>query len=237
MKRIIAVLLILLVFYVNVSAAYPCSSRENTSGGTLLEGEIFGTESYHNSGDTYDKAWDGDRSTHFGPKESATDMYYTGIKTEVPYILTEIRILPRENWADRFLGAEIQGSNDGREWFSIWKSDYTASSVSFQYIGADEFNNNTGYTMFRFVNTVSHGDVAEIELYGTETVFESEEEIAAREKEAEEYAAMLAEREEIEKHVRKAPAVGDRTTSVIIPVMCISGAALIVIIILSKRRR
>ncbi len=136
--------------------------------GEWITGETFGTDSYsgNTNNDTYDKAWDNDVYTFFDPVSGATEDCYTGIKTDKPYILTEIRILPRYDWTNRFNGATIQGSNDGKKWTTLWASGAAASSWDYQIISAVDLKNNNGYKMFRYVNLVEHGDVAEIELYG-----------------------------------------------------------------------
>lgn len=137
--------------------------------GKWIQGTAFGTNSYTDgaNNDTYDKAWDKDPSTFFDPAEAEPEERYTGIQTTEAYVLTEIRILPRYGWLDRFKGASIQGSNDGKTWTTLWTSESEATEWDYQIISADKIENNTGYTVFRYVNMINHGDVAEIELFGT----------------------------------------------------------------------
>ena len=235
---ILTVILLLTMMVQGIAAAYPCSTREKPSDGVLLEGELFGTEPYGgNQGSNFRKAWDGDRSTFFDPSEGATDSCYTGVMLDGTYILTQIRILPRSDFLDRFDGAEIQGSNDGDTWETVWVSKNVASAAAFNYISPESFLNNEGYSMFRYVNRKNHGDVAEIELYGYETDPPvSAEELAAAEaraaEEAEQMALLTSEREEIAQHVLTSPSSGDRMVTILI-VLGISGTALIVLSMIS----
>ena len=82
-----------------------------------------------------------------------------------PYILEKVAILSRSTFLDRFAGASIEGSNDGEEWETLWESDDVAPSAT-EYNIATEFENNYGYKMFRYINWINHGDVAEVEFYG-----------------------------------------------------------------------
>ena len=59
----------------------------------------------------------------------------------------------------------IQGSNDGENWTTLWTSD--AEGTYPDYCTVTEFENNTGYSQFRYYNETNHGDVAEVEFYGT----------------------------------------------------------------------
>ena len=72
--------------------------------------------------------------------------------------------MPRWDFPDRFDGAMIQGSNDGEKWTTLWQSSEGLGSAEWQVI--KKFKNNTGYTYYRYCNDRSHGDVAEVELYG-----------------------------------------------------------------------
>jgi hypothetical protein len=58
----------------------------------------------------------------------------------------------------------IQGSNDGENWTTLWTSDTTGTNPD--YFTVTEFENNTGYSQFRYFNETNHGDVAEVEFYG-----------------------------------------------------------------------
>lgn len=200
---------------------------------------MIGTPSWSGSSyDSFDKAWDGDPYTYYDPQSGASENSYTGIETDEPYVVTEVRILPRENWLDRFEGAEIQGSNDGEEWYTIWESKLPAKKWEYAcYTGVRVDCPEEGFTMFRYINTYTHGDVAEIELYGR-VVTDSEAEARALESaaESEELQALLLEREEIAKHVMTSPSSGD-PMAIFVVLIAVSGAVLAVMIIASAIQR
>lgn len=245
MKRIIGLFLtvaMMLCTVLTVSAAYP-ASRDHGCGkpeeGVLIEGTLIGTPSWSGgSHDSYDKAWDGDPYTYFDPQSGADDSNYTGIETDEPYVVTEVRILPREGWLDRFEGAQIQGSNDGVEWYTIWESKLKAKEWKyFCYTGSRIDCPAEGFTMFRYVNLHVHGDVAEIELYGNPVTDEEAEALALESAaESEELQALLMEREEIAKHVMTSPSSSD-PMSVIIVLVVISGTALAVMTVVSSIKK
>jgi hypothetical protein len=222
----------------NIYAAYPASTDHGCfkpEEGVLLEGTLFGAPSWSGgSGDSYERAWDGDPYTFYDPQVGASDASYTGIETDEPYVITEVRILPREGWLNRFEGARIQGSNDGVEWFTVWESRIPAKEWKYAcYTGQRIDCPEEGYTMFRYVNLHEHGDVAEIELYGMPVTDEEAERLAAESAaESEKLEAVLLEREEIAKHVMTAPSSGDPMT-IIIVLIVVSGVLFAAMTILS----
>lgn len=241
MKNYIRLFLAVLLIFctcLHIYAAYPASTDYGCfkpEVGELIEGTLFGTPSYSGgTHDAYDKAWDGDPYTFFDPQSGATESCYTGIETDEPYVVTEVRILPREGWLDRFEGAVIQGSNDGEEWYTVWESKLKANAWKYScYTGVRIDCPPEGYTMFRYVNLYTHGDVAEIELYGT-PVSDAEAEELARQAavESEELQALLTEREEIAKHVMTSPSSSDPLT-IILALLVVSGLALVSVTVVS----
>ena len=141
-------------------------SDASYTGPVLLSGEVIGED--HGWDGSPEKgaasAFDGDRYTYYDPTARSNDSAYAGLDLGQPYILTKIRILPRENWLDRFRGGSIQGSNDLEDWETLWVSTRPASSWDWQT--ATEFDENTGYRYYRYWNGEEHGDVAEVQLYG-----------------------------------------------------------------------
>lgn len=244
--RISCIVLSVLCIALSVSAAYPYSQEQGIDApeeGALMEGELFGTDSYsHSDYDSFQRAWDGDPHTYFDPTHGATDECFTGMMMDEPYILTEIRLLPREGWLDRYKGAEIQGSNDGEEWDTIYVSKKVASDWRFFKILPRQFYNDPeeAYTMFRYVNRETHGDIGEIELYGYPvSSLVDEESIAKAESESESLRLLMEEREIIAQHVLTSPSSGD-LMSVIIVIACISGGAMVILYIISaiqKKRK
>lgn len=245
MKRTVGLFLafaLMLCTVITVSAAYPASTENGCfkpEEGVLIEGTLIGTPSWSGgSHDSYDKAWDGDPNTYYDPQNGASDSSYTGIETDEPYVITEVRILPREGWLDRFEGAQIQGSNDGVEWYTIWESKLTAKEWKYAcYTGSRIDCPEEGFTMFRYVNLHTHGDVAEIELYGNPVTDEEAQALALESAaESEELQALLMEREEIAKHVMTSPSSGD-PMSIFIVLIMISGAALATMIVVSSVKK
>lgn len=156
----------LILLSVSVVAAYPSSGQQIPDGSVILKGEYIGEKNGWDGteGTGRKSAFDGDIHTYYDPTIGANTDYYTGIKLSETYYLTKVCIMPRENFNDRFDGAMIQGSNDGKKWNTLWQSNSAASSWDWQVI--TEFKYNTGYTYYRYCNDRNHGDVAEIELYG-----------------------------------------------------------------------
>ena len=118
-------------------------------------------------------AFDGDAATFFDPLGVGDG--FCGIDAGESYILDKAAILSRDGFADRFAGAMIQGSNDGENWTTLWTSDAQAASTT-EYTIVTEFENNTGYSQFRYFNDKNHGDVAEVEFYGAPGKVEAEPE-------------------------------------------------------------
>jgi hypothetical protein len=163
---------------------YPNSGTE----GNLINGTVIGNET--GWGDNADAgaaaAFDGNPATFFDPLGVGDG--FCGMDAGESYILDKVAILSRDGWADRFAGAMIQGSNDGENWTTLWTSDAAAASTT-EYTIVTEFENNTGYSQFRYFNETNHGDVAEVEFYGNPGKVEVVEEPAAEEPAAEEPAA------------------------------------------------
>jgi hypothetical protein len=124
-------------------------------------------------------AFDGDRSTFYDPNANiGNDDTWVGMQMPEAYILTEIRILPRDGFLGRFGCAAIWGFNgsefDPATATLIWeRGGDPADSFDFQIIPASEFiaGSNTGFTSFAYFayqafGDQNHGDVAEIEFYG-----------------------------------------------------------------------
>ena len=109
--------------------------------------------------------FDGDPATFFDPPAKGGDNW-CGMDFGKAVVLEKVAILSRENWNARFKGATIDGSNDGTNWTTLWKSEGEGTNPDYYVI--TEFENNTGYSMYRYHNDEEHGDVAEVEFYGTD---------------------------------------------------------------------
>lgn len=161
----------------NSITSYPLSVKyyeiSASESDELMTGKLIGAEGGwgDNTATGRAAAFDGDSATFYDPAEKANPEHYVGMQMEEPYLLTEIRILPREGYVNRFEGASIWGFND--ETFDletatlIWESDAAADAAEFQVITAEDFLvSDAAFTNFAYFNQVEHGDVAEVELYG-----------------------------------------------------------------------
>ena len=115
-----------------------------------------------NLGDVYDmnENWD---------SGIVWDDQYAGIWADEPYILTCFRVLPTTDadWqAERLNLAAVQGSNDGVNWTTLYQFDHAATVGDTNFIEVTQFENNTGYTMFRYKRLEAHTDCRELEFYG-----------------------------------------------------------------------
>ncbi len=145
------------------AVSYPASGES----GNIMIGTVIGNETGWDGteGSGAASAFDGKANTFFDPLGQGDG--YCGMQMSETYILEKVAILSRHvdtDYNSRFKGAQIQGSNDGENWTSLWQSDTTGTAP--EYYIVTEFENNTGYTMFRYFNDADHGDVAEVEFYG-----------------------------------------------------------------------
>ena len=175
MKKILAVLLSTLTvasLAITASAevpaaAYPASGTAIPDGSVCIKGELIGNETGWggNAATGAAAAFDGDINTFFDPL--GTGDGFCGMDAGKPYVLTKVAIHPRDAQLARFYGATIQGSNDGEEWTDIWMSLDEATEWTWHEVEADEFDESgVAYRYYRYYNMLSHGDVAEVELYG-----------------------------------------------------------------------
>ena len=141
---------------------YPISGTE----GTIITGEVIGYEL--GWGDNPDTgavaAFDGDPNSIYDPM--AVGDGYTGLKLDTTYVLDKVVILSRSGNNDRFVGALIQGSNDGENWTTLFESTEEGTYPAFYTIPANKIAHNVGYSYYRYYNETNHGDVAEVEFYG-----------------------------------------------------------------------
>ncbi len=169
LKRIFCVLLLVCitaVMTVGAFAAYPSSGKIPPEGSVLLEGKIIGEkigwDGTENTGRA--AACDGNIYTYYDPTQGMDDNCYVGIKLSEKYVLTMACIMPRDGQLARYDGGMIQGSDDGKNWTTLWQSKSAVDEFEWQVI--KKFKNNVGYTYYRYWNDRNHGDVAEVELYG-----------------------------------------------------------------------
>ncbi len=174
------------------ASGYPASGES----GNFMMGKIIGNETGWDgtAGSGAASAFDGKAETFFDPLGVGDG--FCGMEFDEPYILEKVAILSRSTFLDRFYGGSIEGSNDGEEWETLWESEEEAPSAT-EYNIVTEFDNNYGYKMFRYINWLKHGDVAEVEFYGKPgTAERPAEEPKAEEPKAEEPKAEEPKAEE-----------------------------------------
>ena len=142
---------------------YPASGESgNFLSGTVI-GNATGWDGTEGSGAS--AAFDGNPASYFDPPSKGGDNW-CGMDFGKKIVLEKVVILSRENWNARFNGATIDGSNDGVNWTTLYQASGEGTNPDYYVI--TEFENNTGYSMYRYHNEVEHGDVAEVEFYGTD---------------------------------------------------------------------
>ena len=126
---------------------YP-SSGIKPAKGEIIRGDVIGLEVGwgDNAAAGAEAAFDGDVMTFFDPL--AIGDGYCGVDAGAQYILTQIVIHPRNNFLDRYYGAEIQGSNDMVNWTSLYFAEEAAADWDWQVIHESMIQNNTGYRYF-----------------------------------------------------------------------------------------
>ncbi|MBQ2279102.1 MAG: discoidin domain-containing protein, partial [Clostridia bacterium] len=152
-----------------IGEAYPASGTAVPDGSVLIAGELIGSEMGWGGAAAAGRhaAFDGNIETFFDPATASVD--YCGIDAGEEMILTKIIIHPRTTYLDRFNGATIEASNDPdfAESVELFFSVEQAAEVAYIDVTEEmEADANTGYRYFRYINYMSHGDVAEVELYG-----------------------------------------------------------------------
>ncbi len=151
---------------------YPSSGVAIPDGSVAITGTIIGNEiGWGDNAEAGAKAaYDGDITTYFDPLGVGDG--YCGIDAGAPYVLTKIAIHPRDGWTSRFNGATIQGTNtpdDEDSWVDIYMSMEEAAELAWIEILPDQFEadaSGKAFQYYRYYNLISHGDVAEVELYG-----------------------------------------------------------------------
>ena len=137
----------------------PCNSA-----GTKITGTVIGTMgSWNNSGNTRDKAFDGDVNTFFDANESVA---WTGLSLSNYYNVTNIRYVPRQDLASRMVGGKFQGSTS--EDFSNYTDLATVVAAPTSGWNCFDVSSTVAFKYIRYIGPEGAvGNVAEIEFYGT----------------------------------------------------------------------
>ena len=170
---------------------YPASGES----GDIITGDLIGNETGwgENADAGRAAAFDGNPATFFDPLGVGDG--FCGIDAGESYILDKVAILSRGDQLGRYDGAKIQGSNDGEEWVTLFTAEGEGST---EYAVITEFENNTGYSQFRYYNDKNHGDVAEVEFYGHAGAAEETVDAAEEAPEVEDIAVDTALEEKME---------------------------------------
>ena len=174
-----------------VTYSYPASGES----GDIITGDLIGNETGwgENADAGRAAAFDGNPATFFDPLGVGDG--FCGIDAGESYILDKVAILSRGDQLGRYDGAKIQGSNDGEEWVTLFTAEGEGST---EYAVITEFENNTGYSQFRYYNDKNHGDVAEVEFYGHAGAAEETVDAAEEAPEVEDIAVDTALEEKME---------------------------------------
>ncbi|MBQ8370415.1 MAG: discoidin domain-containing protein, partial [Clostridia bacterium] len=179
----------------SVNWGFPEVTSGELLSGTIIAGYNGEQHCWVNdeNGEAYDNAsrvFDGNIDTFFDPFEASTASW-AGLMLDDTYELTEVRIIPREDWYDRFAGIAVQGSNDGVTWDTIvwftgdeapagWEYHCFTPETNEEYVNiyaeawglenldlSEHWIGGGAYQIYRCVNLGGmHGNFAEIELYG-----------------------------------------------------------------------
>ncbi len=129
--------------------------------------ETFGSKQWGNTGNTFDKAWDGNIYTFFDPENSDYEATNTGVELKVPMKITAIEFFPRASYPDRMLKGVFEGSNDKENWTEIAKVEEMPTVKNYTRL---KVTDNTEYRFIRYRNGRTdengngRGDVSEILL-------------------------------------------------------------------------
>jgi len=133
-----------------------------------ITGTVIGTlGSWNNSGNTREKAFDGNIFTYF---DADQDIAWTGLSLSKQVKVTGIKYFPRQGAAYRMVGGKFQGSNTAD--FSTGVVDLATITTEPPYDwSCITVTNNSSFQYLRYISPAGGvGNVSEIEFYGTEVV-------------------------------------------------------------------
>lgn len=145
-----------------INVEFPCVFSDSK-----ITGPVIGTlGSWENSGNTREKAFDGDITTYF---DAAEDVAWTGRSLSSSYKITGIKYVPRAGWTGRMLNGRFQGSNTAD--FSASVDLATITSEPKEGWNCFSVSNQGTYKYVRYISPAGGvGNVAEIEFYGSASV-------------------------------------------------------------------
>jgi len=142
-----------------IAIVAPCNST-----GTKISGIVIGTPgSWNGSGNTREKAFDGDINTYF---DAPVDIAWTGLSLSTTYKVTNIRYVPRQGLEGRMIGGKFQGSNS--ENFSTYTDLATVVAKPSSGWNCFDVSNTASFKYLRYIGPEGGvGNISEIEFYGT----------------------------------------------------------------------
>ena len=174
----------------SVNWGFPEVTSGELLSGTIIAGYNGEYHTFEGNSDNASWVFDGNIDTFFDPFEASTASW-AGLMLDDTYELTEVRIIPRADWYDRFAGIAVQGSNDGVTWDTIvwytgdeapagWEYHCFTPETNEEYVNiyaeawglenldlSEHWIGGGAYQIYRCVNLGGmHGNFAEIELYG-----------------------------------------------------------------------
>jgi hypothetical protein len=123
---------------------------------------IFGLDPSWRVGREFDKAFDGDSSTYYDYAYS-TEGSYVGLDYGEAVFAVEIEFTARENYSERMVGGQFQGSNEST--LAGFETLYTIESDPGQDAQVVVLETNQSYRYFRYLAPVnSYGNIAEFNV-------------------------------------------------------------------------
>jgi hypothetical protein len=140
------------------------TTPDTSTTSSKLTGTPFGTSgSFNNSGNTFDKALDGNTSTYFDSTQATGAII--GLDLGSAKTITSVRFLPRTGLESRMTGGIFQGSNDNSSWTTL--ATISSQPATGQYTTLN-VSNSTAFRYVRYVSPANgYGNAAEIEFYGS----------------------------------------------------------------------
>lgn len=135
---------------------------------TIPQYKLSGTPSWGNDSNRpsdaadYLKAADGDLTTFFDGNQNGWVQYDFG----TPFKVSEIKLAARSGHTVRSKGGEIQASNDGISWTTIYKNTAEIAADEYTAITASQLADNHAYRYYRYTNPDNMTNIAEFLIDG-----------------------------------------------------------------------
>jgi hypothetical protein len=137
------------------------TSTPSTNTGSQLRGTAIGTAgSWANSGNTFDKAFDGRLDTFV---DAPSSQAWSGIDLGSQQYVSTVKFAPRSGSAERMVGGVFQGSNDNWSWTTLHTINSTPSDGTYTTVS---LSNPGSYRYVRYLSPVGgYGNIAELQFF------------------------------------------------------------------------